>query len=53
MFSKSGAVEDSGESLGTKEIEPVNLKENQPHILFRRTDAEAKSPILWAPNVNS
>ena len=26
---------------------PVNLKGNQPWILIRRTDAEAKAPILW------
>ena len=32
-------------------IKPVNLKGNQPWILFGRTDAEA--PILWPPDVNS
>ena len=51
MFSNCGAVEDSWESLGTKKIKPVNLKGNQPHILFGRTDSEA--PIHWPPNVNS
>ena len=30
---------------------PVNLKGNQPHILFGRTDDEA--PIHWPPNVKS
>ena len=29
---------------------PVNLKGNQHHILFRRIDAEAESPILWPPD---
>ena len=53
MFLNCGAVEDSWESLGTKEIKPVNLKGNQPQILFKRTDAEAEAPILWPPNVNS
>ena len=33
--------------LGSKEIKPMNLKGNQPWILFGRTVAEA--PILWHP----
>ena len=32
----------------SKEIKPVNPKENQPWILTGRTDAEA--PILWPPD---
>ena len=32
----------------SKEIKPVNPKENQPWILIGRTDAEA--PILWPPD---
>ena len=32
-------------SLESKEVKPVNLKGNQPWILFGRTDAAA--PILW------
>ena len=39
--------------LDSKEIKPVNLKGNQPWILFGRTDAEAKAPILWPPDVKS
>ena len=39
--------------MGTKEIKPVNVKGNQPQILFRRTDAEAEAPILWPPEVKS
>ena len=31
--------------LESKEVQPVNLKENQPWIFIRRIDAEA--PILW------
>ena len=32
--------------LDSKEIKPVNPKENQPWIFTGRTDAEAKSPII-------
>ena len=39
--------------LDSKEIKPVNPKGNQPWILIGRTDAEAKAPILWLPQVNS
>ena len=39
--------------LEIKEVKPVNLKRNQPWMLFRRTDAEAESSILWLPDVNS
>ena len=45
--------EDSWESLDSKELKPVNPKGNQPWILFGRTDAEAKAPILWLPDVKS
>ena len=37
----------------SKEIKPVNLKGNQPWILFGKTDAEAEAPILWPPDANS
>ena len=37
--------------LNSKEIKPVNLKENQPWIFTGRTDAEA--PILWPPDAKS
>ena len=40
-------------SLDNKEIKLVNLKGNQPWIHFGRTDAEAKAPILWPPDVKS
>ena len=39
--------------LESKEIKLVNLKGNQPWILFVRTVAEAEAPILWTPDVNS
>ena len=34
-----------------KEIKPVNPNENQPWIFIGRTDAEAKAPVLWPPEV--
>ena len=37
--------------LDSKEIKPVNSKENQSWILTGRTDAEA--PVLWSPYVKS
>ena len=33
--------------LDSKEIKPINPKENQPWILIGRTDAEAAAPTLW------
>ena len=32
-------------------IKPVNPKGNQPWTFIGRTDAEAETPILWAPDV--
>ena len=48
-----GIGEDSWESLGGKEIKPVNPKGNQSRIFIGRTDAEAETPILWPPNVKN
>ena len=39
--------------LDYKEIKPDDPKGNQSLILIRRTDAEAKSPILWPPDAKS
>ena len=39
--------------LDSKEIKSVNPKRNQSWIFFGRTDAEAESPILWAPDAKS
>ena len=39
--------------LDSKEIKPVNPKENQRWIFIGRTDAEAEAPILWSPDVKS
>ena len=40
-------------SLDRKEIKWVNPKGNQPWILNGRTDAKAKAPIFWPPDMNS
>ena len=39
--------------LDSKEIKPINPKENQPWIFIGRTDAEAEAPTLWPPNMKS
>ena len=47
-------LEKSFESpLDSKEIKPVNPKENQPWIFTGRTNAEAEVPILWLPDMKS
>ena len=40
-------LEKTLESLGHKEITPVNPKGNQPG----RIDTEAEAPVLWPPDV--
>ena len=40
-------------TLDCKEIKPINHKGNQPWISTRRTDAEAKTPILWPLDAKS
>ena len=37
--------------LDSKEIKPINPKENQPSIFIRKTDTEAT--ILWPPDAKS
>ena len=37
--------------LDSKEVKPVNPRENQPWIFIGRTDAEA--PILWPPDAKN
>ena len=46
-------LEKTLESPLDSKTKPVNIKGNQPWILIRRTDAEAETPILWPPDVNS
>ena len=54
MLSNYGPEEDSFESiLDSKEIKPVNSKGNQLWLFTGKTDAEAKDPVLWSPDVKS
>ena len=39
--------------LDNKETKPVHPKGKQPWIFMGRTDVEAKTPILWPPDVKS
>ena len=39
--------------LDCKEIQPVHPKGNQSWIFIGRTEAEAETPILWAPDVKN
>ena len=39
--------------LDSREIKPINPKENQPWIFIIRTDAETEVPILWPHDVKS
>ena len=39
--------------LDCKEIQPVHPKGDQSWVFFRRTDAEAETPILWPPHAKS
>ena len=50
MLLNCGVGENSWESLDCKEIKPVNPKGNQCWIFIGKTDAEAKTPILWPPD---
>ena len=53
MLLNYGVGEDSWESLGCKEIQPVHPKRNQSWIFIGRTDAGAETPILWPPDVKN
>ena len=39
--------------LDCREIKPINPKGNKSCLILGRTDAEAKSPILWPPDAKS
>ena len=39
--------------LDWKEIQPVHLKGDQSWVFSGRTDVEAETPILWAPDVKN
>ena len=39
--------------LDCKEIQPVHPKGDRSWVFIGRTDVEAETPILWAPDVKS
>ena len=39
--------------LDCKEIQPVNPKGDESLVFTGRTDAEAETPILWPPDMES
>ena len=45
--------EDSWESLGQQEIQPVHPRGDQSWVFIGRTDVEAETPILWPPDENN
>ena len=47
----TAVLEKTLESSLDSKIKPVNPKGKKPWILTRKTDAEAKTPILWPPDV--
>ena len=53
MLLNCGVGEDSWESLGLQEIQPVHPKEDQSWVFIGRTDAETETPVLWPPHVKS
>ena len=48
-----GVGEDSSESLGLQEIQPVHSEGDQPWDFFERNDAQAETPVLWPPHATS
>ena len=53
MLLNYGVGEDSWESLGLKEIQPVYPKGDRSLVFIGRTDVEAETPILWPPYAES
>ena len=39
--------------LESKETQPVHPKGNQSWVFIESTDAEAETPVLWAPDAKS
>ena len=42
-----------GSPVDCKEIQPVHRKGDQSWVFIGRTNAEAKTPVLWPPHVKS
>ena len=39
--------------LNCKEIQPVHPKGNQSWVFIGKTDVEAKTPIIWPPDMKT
>ena len=53
MLLSCGVGEDSCESLGLQEVQPVHPKGDQSWVFFGRNDAKAETSVLWPPHVKS
>ena len=53
MLLNCGVGEDSWESLGRKESQPVHSEGDQPWDFFGGNDVEAETPVLWPPHAKS
>ena len=53
MLLNCGVGEDFESPLDCKEIQPVHPKGDQSWVSMGRTEAEAKTPVLWPPDVKS
>ena len=53
MLLNCGVGEDSQESLGLQEIQPVRSKGDRSSAFFGRNDAKAETPVLWPPRAKS
>ena len=53
MLLKCGVGEDSWESLGLQQIQPVHPKGDQSWVFIARTNVEAEAPILRPPDAKS
>ena len=52
MLANCGVGEDSWESLGLQEVQPVHPKGDQSWVFIGRTDVEAETPTLWLPRAS-
>ena len=53
MLLNCGVGEDSWESLGLQEIQPVHPEGDQSWVFIGGTDAEAETPVLWPLHAKS
>ena len=53
MLLNCGVGEDSWDSLGLHEIQPVHPKGDWSWVFSGRTDVEAETPALWPPDAKS